>query len=189
MPRTQKDPATHALQGTSSQAVVPGQSSVPAGRPKLPKGLSSAARAAFKDACRALEIRRALTPGDGALLRIYAVLVDRHESALQKVIEQGTVVAYTRLNNHGEEVETEKKNLHLAVAQECERQLVAILDRLGLSPRARDYVRPTAPRKKKPAAVPGSVAWALQQEAEQETEQEPHQENAPDFGDVDGVEI
>lgn len=122
-------------------------------------------------------------------MRIYAVLVDRHESALEKVISQGTVVSYTRLNNHGEEVETEKKNLHLAVAQECERQLVAILDRLGLSPRARDYVRPTAPRKRKPATIPGSVAWQLEQDAAQETEQETPQATVQDFSDMEDIEI
>jgi P27 family predicted phage terminase small subunit len=189
MPRTQKDQATHALQGTTSQANVPGQSAVPAGRPKLPKGLSTSARAAFKDACRALEARRALTPGDAYLLKLFAVLTHRHEMAQAKLDEEGMVRTYTRLNNHGEEVETEKHNLHLRIAQDCEARLISILDRLGLSPRARDYVRPTAPRKKKPASIPGSVAWALEQESQQQAEQETEQQTAPDFSDVDGTEI
>jgi hypothetical protein len=109
--------------------------------------------------------------------------------AQAKLDEQGMVVTYTRLNNHGEAVETEKHNLHLRIAQDCEARLLSILDRLGLSPRARDYVRPTAPRKKKPASVPGSVAWELEQQAAQETAQEPQQETAQDFSDVDDVEI
>jgi hypothetical protein len=99
------------------------------------------------------------------------------------------VRTYTRLNNHGEEVETEKHNLHLKIAQDAESRLISILDRLGLSPRARDYVRPTAPRKKKPASIPGSVAWALEQESQQQAEQETEQQTAPDFSDVDGTEI
>jgi P27 family predicted phage terminase small subunit len=168
--------------------MLPGQSSVPAGRPKLPKGLSTAARAAFKEACKALESRRALTPGDGALLRLYAVLTHRHEQAQAAVDSEGLVCTYTRLNNHGEEVETEKPNLHLKIAQDCERQLVAILDRLGLTPRHRDSVKPVGPKKTK-AAVPGSVLWELQQAEQQEAEPEA-QSSSPDFSDIDtDVEI
>jgi phage terminase small subunit len=188
MPRIQKDPTMHALQGTVSQAALPGQSTVPAGSPKLPKNLCPAAKAAFRDACRALAARRALTPGDGALLRLFAVLTHRHEAAQAKVDEEGLVKEYSRLNNHGEEVKTEKHNLHLKIAQDCERQLVQILDRLGLTPRHRDSVKPTAPKKSKPATIPGSVAWALEQEA-QESAPETPQETAPDFSDVGEVEI
>jgi phage terminase small subunit len=179
--RPPKTHAQHQLQGTTPQTVLPNQSPVSAGRPKLPKNLPPAARQAFKDACRALEARRALTPGDAALLRVYALLVARHEAAIEKVMAQGLVATYTRLNSNGQEVETEKPNLYLKIAQDCERQLVAVLDRLGLSPRARDAVKPTAPRRAK-VVQPGSVAWAIQNAA-QESEEETAPETQPEAGD------
>jgi P27 family predicted phage terminase small subunit len=185
MPMPAKNPQLHRIQGTKSQAELPDQSTVAAGKPKLPKSLKSpAARAAFRDACNALQARRALTPGDGRLLVLYAVLVSRHEQAQAVVDTEGLIVTYTRLNNHGEEVQTQKPNIALKIAQDCERQLVSILDRLGLTPRHRDSVKPTAPKKRKPVTVPGSVAWELEQQAE-----DAQQQSTPDFSDIEDVEI
>jgi P27 family predicted phage terminase small subunit len=166
MARPPKDGTLHHLHGTASQATAPGESSIAPGRPKVPKGLSAGARKVFRELCTLLEQRRALTPGEGQLLRLYCTLHDRHVRSLAKVAEQGEVVVYTRFNNHGEEVQTEKENLHLKIARDCERQMASILNMLCLTPAARDRARPTRPPKKK-AHAPGTVGWLLVQEEEQ----------------------
>jgi phage terminase small subunit len=98
-----------------------------------------------------LESRRALTEGDGELLRLYAVIFDRHTRALAKINEQGEIKMYTRLDSNGQPHEVEKPNLWLKVAETAERNLVAILDRLGLTPHNRGKVKPTAqPKDEKP---------------------------------------
>ena len=143
MPTPVKPSELHRLEGTKSQAKSDAGQEFEPGRPRYPKGIGGEARVAFKRVVRLLEQRRALTEADGELLRLYGITYDRHLRALAKIAEQGEVVEYTRLNNHGEEVKTEKPNLYLKIAETCEKNLVAILDRLGLTPLNRAKVRPT----------------------------------------------
>jgi Phage terminase, small subunit len=86
-----------------------------------------------------------------------SALWERWTAALAKIRDEGIVVAYDRLNNNGEVIQTEKVNLHLAVAKDCEKQMAAILAKLGLTPKDRDSVRPTAPSTKELPVVPGSL--------------------------------
>ncbi len=64
MARPRKDETLHHLHGTASQTTAPGESPIAPGRPKVPTGLSAAARKVFRELCTLLEQRRALTPGE-----------------------------------------------------------------------------------------------------------------------------
>lgn len=143
MPTPRKSDGLHKLTGTKSQANPEPEYSLPAGTPRAPKTLSLEARKTFKRLCALLAERRALTDGDGELLRLYAVTFDRHARALAKIEEQGEICKYTRLDSNGQPHEVEKENLWLKVAVTAEKNMVAILDRLGLTPHNRAKVKPT----------------------------------------------
>jgi P27 family predicted phage terminase small subunit len=149
MPR--KSLAEHALTGTKPEYVTPDTVAVAPGRPRYPKGISAAARKEFKRLCNLLEQRRSLTPGDEELLRLFAVVFDRHQRALEKIAEEGEIKIYYRLDNQGKQVPSERPNLWLKVAQESERFMVSVLDRLGLTPMNRGKVKPCdVPKEAKP---------------------------------------
>ena len=162
MATPKKPDALHWLTGSTSQAKPAVESVIEPGRPKYPKNLGAAEKVVFKRMVKLLEARRAATEGDIELIRLYSILYVRHERALAKIAEQGDVVEYTRLNNHGEEVKTEKPNLHLKIAETCEKNAISILDRLGLTPLNRERVKPTSqpPQEQFPE---GSFGWILQQ--------------------------
>jgi P27 family predicted phage terminase small subunit len=161
MPTQVKSDELHWLQGTKSQAKAKAEYSVEPGRPKYPKGISAEARAVFKRLCTLLESRRALSEGDGELLRLYALIYDRHAKALAKLAEQGEVRLYTRLDSNGAPHDMEKPNLWLKIAETAEKNLVACLDRLGLSPMNRGKIAPTARATKSEAEAAASADEAF----------------------------
>ena len=162
MPTPRKADELHALHGSRPHDRTPVTSSLlVAGRPDYPKGLTPAARRVFKTLCKQLEERRALTPGDGHLLQLYAEIFDRRQRAQAKLLAQGEVCIYTRLDSNGQPHQFEKSNLNLKVAQDAERQLVAILDRLGLSPLAGTKVKQTRGTEQAEEAQPGTVAYMI----------------------------
>jgi P27 family predicted phage terminase small subunit len=151
MPTPKKSEELHQLTGTKSQAKPEPDYVVPPGTPRPPKTLSLEARKTFKRLCALLAERRALTDGDGELLRLYSITFDRHARAMAKIEEQGEICSYTRLDSNGQPHEMEKENLWLKVAVTAEKNMVAILDRLGLTPHNRAKVKPTAiPESEKP---------------------------------------
>jgi P27 family predicted phage terminase small subunit len=143
VPTPKKSDAMHALTGSKSQAKPEPEYVLPPGRPRYPKSLTPEARRVFKRLCSLLEKRRALTEGDGELLRLYSVLYDRHTRAMAKIEAEGEIRMYTRLDSNGAAHEVEKPNLWLKVAETAEKNMVAILDRLGLTPHNRAKVKPT----------------------------------------------
>lgn len=152
---------------------------VPAGRPRLPEHLSADAVKKFKLLCAMLRKRRTLTAGDGEMLRLYAILFDRHERAMAKISVEGEIRIYTRLDAHGEQVEVEKHNLWLKVAETSEQKMVAILDRLGLSPMNRQKAKPIPTPPPPPPADEypvGSVGWFEQETARQKAAHEQQQQ-------------
>lgn len=157
----------HRLTGTRSQAYAEQPDfEVPASRPRLPKDLTAAELAIFKRLCALLKSRRALTAGDSELIRLYAVTHERHAEAMVKIREQGQVCVYTRLDSSGVAHDVEKENLWLKIATNAEKNMVAILDRLGLTPHNRSKVKPAAPIPPKEEEYPeGSIGWMLQQKA------------------------
>src|SRR5690242_13973729 len=132
MPRERKPLAVHALAGTDPKYTQ--EPAIEASRPKFPRGLKGEGKKIFKRLAAILERRHALTEGEVELLRLYAILSVRHAKALEHIEIEGEVCKYSRLNNRGEEVLTEKPSLWLAIAETSEKHMVAILDRLGLSP-------------------------------------------------------
>jgi len=157
MPTQVKPDELHWLQGTKPQAKAKAEYSVEPGRPKYPKGISAEARAVFKRLCTLLESRRALSEGDGELLRLYSILYDRHARALAKIAVEGEVRVYVRLDSNGNPHDQEKSNIWLKVAETAERNMVACLDRLGLSPLNRGKVAPTSRTTKTEAEAAASA--------------------------------
>lgn len=141
-PRPRKSLDEHRLQNTKPQYVEPSAALIPT-RPRYPRDLSPAAKRVFKSISRLLERRRSLTEADGELIRLLALTYVRHERAIAKVAQEGEITTYFRLDNRGESVPSERPNLWLKVAQEAEKQMIAIYDRLGLTPMNRAKVKPT----------------------------------------------
>jgi P27 family predicted phage terminase small subunit len=133
------------------------ESGIQSAIPKPPKFLSKEAKKKFKQSARELARRRAITAGDADLLTLYASLWERWTAALAKIRDEGIVVAYDHFNKKGDVIQTEKPNLHLAIAKDCEKQMAAILSKLGLTPKDRDAVKPTKPNAKELGPVPGSL--------------------------------
>ena len=148
---------THWLHGSKSQAAAPTESSIPAARaPKYPRGLPPALRRPFRDLCATLTARRALTDGDAELVALYVALADRRTRELAEADREGYVVTATVFDSNGRESTRQKKSLHLVIAQESEKTMIAVLALLGLSPTGRDKVRPTAKAAPQPQA-PGEL--------------------------------
>lgn len=151
MPTPRKTDAEHFLQSTRSQAKEPDGPALAPGRPKFPKNLPHDARVVFKRIVALLEKRRHITEGDVELIRLYALLYIRHAKALAKLEDEGEVRIYTRLDSNGQPHDQEKPNLWLKIAETAEKNMVACLDRLGLTPHNRAKVKLTGNDKNKPA--------------------------------------
>jgi P27 family predicted phage terminase small subunit len=94
--------------------------------------------------------RRAVTSGDADLLAICASTWERWVAACEAIRKEGAVKIYSRAGADGHLHEVEKVNLNVGIAKDCERQMLSTLTRLGLTPKDRDAVRPTAPPPKTP---------------------------------------
>jgi P27 family predicted phage terminase small subunit len=133
--------AEHKLKGTRpTRAISDKTLDIEPGRPKFPRGIDGEARVVFKQLVRQLEERRACTAGDLQILHLYAVQHVRWINARAKVADMGEVVEDTRLDNHSVAHVVLRKNPWLAIAQESERTMHAILRDLGLTPNARSKV-------------------------------------------------
>jgi P27 family predicted phage terminase small subunit len=165
MPANRKPLELHQLQNTKPRYVEEGVTFTPA-RPKYPAGISGEAKAAFKRLSRLLEERRSITSGDVEILRLYAHLYDRHKRALVKLAEEGEIKIYFRLDKFGEQMPSERPNLWLKVATDCESRMLMCLTALGLTPQARGKVVPTALPKppEEPEAFPSRQEAASSEE-------------------------
>jgi P27 family predicted phage terminase small subunit len=148
MPTPRKSLEQHDLENTTPQYVAHGESHVPGSLPKPAKFLSKDAKKKFRALVRQLASRRTVTEGDADLISIECSLWEQWQQSLLKIREEGSIRIYTRLGADGVSVEVEKENLHVKIAQNCQRQMVTILRQLGLTPSARDTVRPVAAPKK-----------------------------------------
>ena len=162
MPTPKKSDAAHWLAGTKSQAKKEPEYSVAPGRPKMPPGLTAEQQRTFKRIRMLLEKRRACTHGDIEIIRLYSLLYERHAKAVAKIETEGEICVYSRLDSHGKEIQVEKKNLWYDVVRDCEKEMVALLDRLGMSPLNRGKVKPTAGSKEKPVEkTPAELEYEL----------------------------
>jgi P27 family predicted phage terminase small subunit len=133
----------HWLQNTKPEHGKMEGAPVQPGRPRFPKGLTHEERRIFKNLCAQLEKRRHLSGGDGELIYVYATERARWERAKAKLNVEGEICTYTRLDSNGQPHDVVKPNLWLKVAQDSAKNMVACLDRLGLTPNARAKVKPT----------------------------------------------
>jgi P27 family predicted phage terminase small subunit len=126
-----------------------GESNVPStSLPRPAKFLSKEAKKKFRALVRQLATRKTVTEGDADLISIECSLWEQWQQSLLKIREEGSIRIYTRLGPAGP-IEVERENLHVKIAQNCQRQMITILRQLGLTPSARDTVRPVAEPKKK----------------------------------------
>ena len=76
------------------------------------------------------------------MIYVYAVERARWERAKAKLAAEGEIRMYTRLDSNGQPHEVEKVNLSLKIAENSASKMVAILDRLGLTPGTRGKIKP-----------------------------------------------
>ena len=147
MPAHRLSDELHELHGSESKANE--APPVISGRPRVPKHLSNEEKVEFRAICRQLSARRALTPADGPLIELAAVLRVRWRRAKQKVEETGgEIVLYPRKDTNGQFRDVPKKNMWLDIAETAESKLQSILDRLGFTPLNRPKVQPTKEKKR-----------------------------------------
>jgi P27 family predicted phage terminase small subunit len=146
MPAHRVSEELHELRGTESKANE--APAVVSGRPRVPKALTKDEKVEFRAICRQLSARRALTPADGPLIELAAVLRVRWRRAKQKVDETGgEIVLYPRKDTNGQFRDIPKKNMWLDIAETSESKLQSLLDRLGFTPLNRPKVQPTKEKR------------------------------------------
>jgi P27 family predicted phage terminase small subunit len=153
MPR--KNDAQHFLEGTKSRAKD--TPSFQAGRPKLPKHLSPAARSEMKRCIALLEARGTLTEGDVTVLSVYAEIFSRWVNA-KRDVGDALMIKTTIIDPHGKQIVVERLNPLLKVVDVCEAKLVTLAAKLGLTPVDRARSKQTDISKNKDGVVPGSIA-------------------------------
>lgn len=161
MGRPAKSEHEHFVHSTKSQAKPATESHVVGGRPRIPRDLDKGLRRLFKDLCRLLSERRALSKGDVELIRLYCFVYDRHRTEVAALRDEGCVMTYYRLNSNGESVPQVKENIRLKICAAAEKQMTAILSQLGMTPTAKDRARPVAEAKTEKYAE-GTVGWMQQ---------------------------
>jgi len=142
--RPSKDPALHRLHGTELRSNLV-ESYISGGLPRAPKDLSKEARKKFKQLVKQLASRRAVTQGDGDLIELYCCTFERLKQAQANIRTEGLIVTYTRMDAGGNPHDVERPNISLKIIESAERQCLAYLVKLGLTPSSREHVRPTAP--------------------------------------------
>lgn len=157
MARPAKSLEEHRLHGTVPQTKAATESYVKSGRPKFPKGITPEQKNTFKRIVGLLSQRRTVTSGDAELIYQYSVLADLWQQAMEEIRTGGIICSYKRTDNHGKTFTVRKKNEACGVADSCQRQMFAILKELGLSPRSRDFVKPTSANPGE-QIIPGSMA-------------------------------
>src|ERR1700730_16836515 len=99
MPMPRKSDDLHLLHSTKPHNRTPETPSMlVAGRPRYPRNLTKEARRVYKHLCRQLEERHVLTEGDEHLLSLFATVWDRRERAQEKLLAEGEICFYTRLD-------------------------------------------------------------------------------------------
>lgn len=144
-PRPRKSIAEHALQGTREQYVTAGESHVAGALPRPPKFLSKDAKKKFRALVKQLAERRSVTAGDADLIAIYCSTWERWQAACANVRDEGLIVTYTRMDASGNPHDVERPNISLKIIEVSERACLSYLGKLGLTPKDREHVRPTAP--------------------------------------------
>jgi P27 family predicted phage terminase small subunit len=146
VPRPAKTDQQHQMQGTVSQVgrtnSTQATSRYAGGRPKIPQHLDKLARAEFRRVCDELEQRRTLTSGDRTTIAVLAECYARWVTAKAELGSNYTITA-TITDKKGNVITMIKANPLLKVVEVCEARILSLQTALGLTPQARDKVRPT----------------------------------------------
>jgi P27 family predicted phage terminase small subunit len=134
-----------------------------AGRPPVPRHLTAEEKQRFRQLCRELEAMGCLSKGLGELVTLYCVTWSRWRKAMADVEARGEVIISVSKGKDGELIEREKKNPWLLISQESEKQMYALLDRLGLSPMNQSRVKPVKRDVTKEEFPVGSAGWIIAQ--------------------------
>jgi P27 family predicted phage terminase small subunit len=157
VPRVAKTDHQHQLQGTVSQVgrskTTQAASRYAGGRPQIPQHLDKLARSEFKRVCHELEHRKTLTSGDRTTIAVLAECYARWVTAKR---ELGTAYTVTIIDKQGHVITTVKANPLLKVVEVCEARILSLQSALGLTPQARDKVRPTQVDPSL-TVIPGSI--------------------------------
>lgn len=146
MPRPAKTEQQHHLEGTVSQVgrskTTQAASRYAGGRPQIPQHLDKLARSEFKKVCHELEHRKTLTSGDRTTIAVLAECYARWVTA-KKELGTNYTITVTITDKQGHIITTVKANPLLKVVEVCEARILSLQSALGLTPQARDKVRPT----------------------------------------------
>lgn len=151
----------HELRGTKPTASAPEKAAkMPAGRPKMPSGLSPAARKEWRRIVPLLEERGTLSAADSVGLALYAETFSRWLDAQREIKLYGITLTQTVLDRSGKAVESRKINPALRVAENCERSMRAFLREFGCTPQSREKVQP-AKKREEDEPLPADSVGAL----------------------------
>jgi len=155
LPASRKSQPAHELTGTKPRWTEPTPSAFEAGRAKCPAHLCPEARAEFRRVSKILGTRGTETPGDFAVLAVYAECYSRWVLAKKELAEGGLLVEETVLSSNGAPIARRKLNPLYRVLADCEARLVRLAETMGLTPVVRDRVKPAATpeEKQEPSAV------------------------------------
>jgi P27 family predicted phage terminase small subunit len=160
VPRRAKTDQEHFLHGTVSQVgrskTTQAPSAYAGGRPTIPGHLGKIARAEFKRVCFELEKRRTLTSGDRLTIAVLAEAYERWVTAKAELGNAYTITVSTTDKN-GNTTTSVKPNPLVKIVEVCEARILSLQSALGLTPQARDKVRPTQ-FDPSLTVVPGSIA-------------------------------
>jgi len=142
----QKPDEVKALQGTlsdrPSRAKKPTQE---AGTPVAPRWLSKVGKQEWKRILPLLLERGSLTPADATALGAYCQCVSRYVEACASVDEDGMQIETVVLDSNGVAHPKKVLNPLLKIAESSERSMFKFLRELGITPAAREKVKPAKP--------------------------------------------
>jgi P27 family predicted phage terminase small subunit len=133
----------------------------------VPKHLTAPERQRFRQLCAGLEKRRALTREDGEILALYCVTWSRWRRSLDDIAARGEVIEIQARGKNDEIITRERPNPYLKIAETCEKAMANYLAALGMTPAAREKVKPVKKNEEKEPFPVGSVGWLLQQAKEE----------------------
>ena len=119
-----------------------------AGRPAEPTHLSAEELAIWNTTADALEQRGTLTPGDGSVLALFAQLTVEHRAERRHLNEEGRIHLGQKIDKNGHAIVLHIINPRCQVVRELERQLLAVMKELGLTPKQRANVKGAIGRPK-----------------------------------------
>jgi phage terminase small subunit len=143
MPTPKKSYAQHMLSGNPSNlsraelarraaSESATETTVSAGRPRLPKTLSELEAECWKDAAKIMRARGTLTKGDSETLELWAVTKASWILARRDIEKEGQKITETRFSKSGDEYQVTIINPSVKIARDALQQLLSLAAKMGL---------------------------------------------------------